>query len=393
MRRWAVALLLGCAAPPDDGTVDDTDVADTDAPDTDAPETDAVDTDLPFVADDVPLATGAVDDPEISPSGRMLWLDRFARELWVTDLDPISGAPVPADGRGARVDGDVAPFDRGENGGEWMLSDRGEEALYVKAVDDGWGLTAAAFDGEAWTPALLPGPLPAFAAYGSSVPDDPEPWVAVWATLAPVTMRTRPARAEGVPPALPAGAYFAAFVEGSHALVVLTGLGTTGALVVADPDAGTAEVVAEGVTWGPRAWGLVAPELGETVVVAEVREGPGLPRRLVAWRRTADAWERWAELSPPAEHPFLTNSAVFVHQGRTYAAFLAFEHGDRGFASPSVVRLVALDPERPLARTLSVEPGPDRRGLEVWSTGDRAFAYYLQGVGAAVQLRRCATGL
>ncbi len=404
MRAWSLLLVVACTSADveddvetdtESDTVDtESDTVDTDTLDTDVDTTPDPRVDTDFVPVDDVLATGPIDDPEIaSPSGRMVWIDRVTGSLWTASLNAQTGAIEPATGRGAQVDAEVAPFDRGENGAEWFKSDRGDELLYFAVRDEAYALVRAWWDGEAWTPEALPGPVPGYAAYGTTVDDDPNPLAVTWTGAPPSVTVTAGAMDGSSAAVLPGGAYFASWFPGEHTAVVLTGLGTRGALVVADADAESAEVVQADALWGPRAWGAVAPETGGRIVAAEVRAGVELARSLEVFRETEAGWVHWSTVTPPADRPFLANSTVFVHGGRTWAAFLAMREGGRALAPPSELWLASLDPEDPVLRKLSAMPAAHRRGVEVWAEGVRPWVYLIEGTGASTQLRRCETGL
>lgn len=75
-----------------------------------------------FVVDDqIVSAPGAdIPDPEFDALGkRMVWQDPHGN-LWLANMDPVTGAIDPADGRGLLIDQGLYFVQLSTNGPEWV---------------------------------------------------------------------------------------------------------------------------------------------------------------------------------------------------------------------------------------------------------------------------------
>jgi hypothetical protein len=68
-------------------------------------------------------------------NARLAWTDGKLN-LWVANVDPATGAFVPANGRGVKVDTDTALVTTYGNGPEWAFSALGSQLVYTKYLPD-----------------------------------------------------------------------------------------------------------------------------------------------------------------------------------------------------------------------------------------------------------------
>ncbi len=351
----------------------------------------------PFAINEQQLPALGLTDPEFSTlSPRIVWLDEAVGDAWIAGLDATTGALLPVDGRGELVASGVAPFDVGQNGPEWWATDRGEEVLVVRDQGGTWGASTTWWDGAAWQVEDLPSPEITLAAYGSTVPGDPDPKIVAWTGIPPstpqVVLRSGRDPMGVAVPVLP-DAYFASWFDGEPRLAVLSGWQELGALDILDLPTGTTERVIEDRPLGIRAWGWLAPELAEDVVLVELRDEGPTARALEAWRRTSTGWALWSRVLPPAGLPIVSLTTPFVWRGHSYVVFQATSLTAPGSKPVSETWVASLDPGVDVLRAVSRAAAPLRRGTEVWTGGDAPWAYYLEGTGSQTRLYRCALGL
>ncbi|HOJ05781.1 MAG TPA: hypothetical protein PK916_17430 [Bacteroidota bacterium] len=94
-----------------------------------------------------------LSDPEIDWLGnRIVWADTDG--IWIADIDPVTGAFMPANGKGVLVDS--TPSFRGmtlvANGPEWAMSRDGSEVIYPDSTEEGMGIRIglARLEGGRW---------------------------------------------------------------------------------------------------------------------------------------------------------------------------------------------------------------------------------------------------
>jgi hypothetical protein len=110
-----------------------------------------------FVPDDRLLSDSTVNlkDPELDPVGnRMVWQD-LDGNLWLADVDPVSGAIVPATGQGLLVDSGLANLVAIGNGPEFGYGDGEVFLCYTRSIFGTRYLSVARQDiGGNWIPSI-----------------------------------------------------------------------------------------------------------------------------------------------------------------------------------------------------------------------------------------------
>ena len=105
---------------------------------------------------------GAVlPDPEFdAASGQFVWQTFTGSALWVGRVDAQTGALVPRDGRGTKVDEGLGGVGVGANGPEWVTTPQGPVITYIKPARGDYEVWAARnLDGRWQAAALGGGPL------------------------------------------------------------------------------------------------------------------------------------------------------------------------------------------------------------------------------------------
>ncbi len=279
----------------------------------------------------------SVMDVEFEPLyGRFTWINRGGK-LWVGHVDSVTGALVPANGRGTLVDDSALPPGAIGNGSEWVLSQTGAQIVYTRDTPQGRILARAYYaGGNKWTTVLMPRGLNRFGPYGSMDMGDPnarivyrgplQPWdpnsveVSYWRNLDDANSETRVG---------PVDASLGRWIPGSRQLVYAAGAQApdSAQIFIHDIDTGLDTQITDntGDKKGPRVW--TAPDFDNrramTVVndreVLEVYvESPNPDTQVMEWSLAAAL-----TLPPEAIGPYIWNARAFTHGGFSYAVLVA----------------------------------------------------------------------
>ncbi len=133
-------------------------------------------------AEETRVSSSNIPDYEFDHiNNQFAWGDR-AGNIWIANIDPVTGAFVPQDGKGSLADtGAVYALNCG-NGPEWTYSANGNFITYTKYVDpngpkktSNYGVGVAKRINGVWQGGLMPGGAGYQEPLGTQNPDDPNP--------------------------------------------------------------------------------------------------------------------------------------------------------------------------------------------------------------------------
>lgn len=321
-------------------------------------------------------------------------------------LDPLTGLPLTAGGRGQAVDSGLVEFEFTGNGPEWASGLGGSQIVYTKYNENQEiSIAKAQFDGTIWVPELLANGNNRFTPKGSKNPDDQIPTIAYFGFVQ---------TPNGVEPRL--GIRLLDFPSTERILDVPSGGGNFvpgESLFVTDAEGsdGTQQVFMydyvseqlEQISDEPGDKHQVgiwrAPELAdEFMIVAEA----GL-RAARIYRENPDqegnpTWTPFANIeSPNPAKPFIRAPRPFVHAGKSYITFMALiSPNDR---TDGEIWLADISPNaaaRFTRRLSNDSPGEKRFDPEPFMLTDGPVVYYsavLADNPGINTIRRAATGL
>ena len=316
-----------------------------------------------FVPDDQ-IVSNPVSDlpaPEFDrATNRIIWQDKQNR-LWVGDVDPVSGALVPTNGRGRQVDSGLASVAQVGNTPRYTYGGDQDSIVYTKSVGGEFQLAKALETApDTWQITLLSDGLDRWKANGT--PEE---------TTGPAMIVYNREEA-------PSGNVVVSWRElddpaSEHtANVIAQGgrfLGTEPYLLVLDQDDNNVVQVylvafdtgePEQITFGDRdkenAFIWWAPEYQEYIftVMVEFSE-------LAFYRRIDGVWTNFNQFVIPNGKPFLSSPEAFVLNGRSFVAIVSCDElGSGGFqgqpSGPSEIWLTGIDPDNPFFRRID-DPG------------------------------------
>ena len=354
-----------------------------------------------FVPDDQVVSdpTSDLPSPEFDRlTGRIIWQDRQSR-LWVGNVDPITGALDPLNGKGQLVDSALAPV--GQVGSTPRYTYGGDQAAIVytklsggdfqlaKALEvasNTWQITLLANGLDRWRPDGTPPETtgPAMIAYNRETPSG---IVVSWRELdEPGSEGTAVVVAQG-------GRFFGT----EQALLVLNRDDNQVVQIYFVP-LSTGEP--QQVTFGDRdkenAFIWWAPEYQDYIftVMVEFSE-------LAFYRRIDGVWTNFYQFAVPNGKPFLSSPEGFAYNGRSFVAIVSCDAlGNGGFQGqpngPSEIWLTGIDPDNPFFRRID-DPNYTAQRSEpepYMLDGEPAVYYTEMPEGGDVRLvKRAMTGL
>lgn len=309
--------------------------------------------------------------------------------LWVADVDPDTGAFVPADGQGILVDKHAAPATTFGNGPEWAVSAQGSQLVYSKYLSgqaptqNTVGLGLASMVGGQWTTEQLSDGLQRISPIatmdlGSTTPliqyQDTGRVNTYWRLLAdgaeehPITV-----------PGYSAGAR--RWVPGTHQIVI-TGSDSAGLsqVFLYDADTGAVQQLTHerGSVSGAMMW--QAPEYDNEYIFFAVVNA----KTLVVYRQLPDAndvlnWQAIQRTALPAGYPYVWSPEYFIHNGRSYIFFQMNQNPVAWTLNgPSQIGMVGVLPENSALQNLTPDTDTVRMRMdpEYYITSQGPFIYY-----------------
>lgn len=357
-----------------------------------------------FIVDDqiVSDPTISIVDPEFDPIGnRMVWQD-LNGNLWLADVDPVSGDINPSTGQGTLIDTGLALIQDTLNGPEWAYGGGTTNIVYTKRVGDlyqlgyaqddtigGWMLTVPRRGYHRWRPFGTPASNFSQApriAYLSAA-QTPQKSLA-WRNL-------NNWLSEGVfeESTVLGGrwvehfdAFITTFITNSVRQVALieTATGTVYQL--------TNDPVPKFL---PYMW--FAPELGELVFMTMIDK-----TSIGIYRKISGQWTNVYSFEIPSTKQFVHSPEPFVSQGKSYIVTVAADElGSPGNwlaqpQGPTEIWIAGIDQANPFFRRVD-DPAEEHNRLdpETFETTNGPVVYYTEKnlILNKFLLRRAATGL
>lgn len=322
-------------------------------------------------------------DFEFSQSrAQFCWNDEIGN-LWIGNVDRVTGDFVPADGKGILVDPDSMRFSdaqKTKNGPEWVATSQGDFIVYTKYVGyhtDGnsrIGLARTAPNGQ-WYGGVLGPDTARKAPYGSATAGDAAPrityvdnrenhyWRELWdqsteRVLSDITASNVPVR----------------HAIGARAIVYTLTVGGVSQAFFRDLDSGGVEQLTAEPGNKDEVWMWRAPEYGDELVFMTLVDQVQLRfyRRVVA----ADGQLRWTAIyshqAPDGNKMF--SPEPFTYAGRSYV-FMSQSVRPNKFRSE--IWIANIDPAAPLYRRISDNTQlRTRTDPEVFVTDAGPLIYY-----------------
>ncbi len=345
-----------------------------------------------FVPDDRLVSDPAIDlvDPEFDRTQNlMVWQDR-QNNLWLADLDPLTGDIIPTTGQGLLLDTGLASIVSVGNGPEFAYGDAGT-SLYIAYTTLVLGKRSLAVairgSGGGWVTSPLSMPVDRYRALGTGIEHTGPMRLAYSHKLDEVTQAVSwrvwndPTTEETY---TDVGAAGGRWVPGLSAFIAPKEdeNGFTQIMWV-DTDAGTTTQITTTPEDKVAPFAFEAPEFGDDLVISALVDG----RTIGLWRRTGvdDTWEKINSLTLPSQYEFASSPEPFTNDGKSYVAVIAAESIGIGPlpyvpTGPSEVWIAALDPAAPFFRQIDGgEPvGAVRSEPEPFETEDGPAIYYTQ---------------
>ncbi|MCA6217535.1 hypothetical protein KGA65_13390 [Ideonella sp. B7] len=326
-------------------------------------------------------------------NSRLTFVDG-SRQLWVAHVDPLTGAFLPADGKGERVDRMAAFATDFGNGPEWALSQQGSQIVYTKYVGSSTpdkttaGVVMASQVGSGWVPSVLPSGAHMQSPLASGDASDLEARVH-YQDLAKLKTYWQMLDVAQPLTVVPLSGYAAGsrrWVPGTHKIILsargqrLTPSAGYHAVFLYDTDTGATEQITNEAAdnFGAMMW--AAPEYGGDWVFFSIRNGAQLV--VYRYQLQANGRRRWVilnEVSLPAETPYLWSPEYFIHNGKSYIFFQMNTGQDPSdFSQPSRLAMVGILPENAALVNLTPADAPARVRMdpEYFITAQGPFIYY-----------------
>ena len=361
-------------------------------------------TNRPFEVDDVVVSDpdGSIIDPEFDKSDpsspRMVWQD-LEGDLWVADVDPITGTWWPLDGRQFFVDSGLANIFETRQGPEWAYDDQGNRVVYTKFVRGRVRLYQASLDpaSGAYLPDRLKRGINREVRRGSTNVGDTQP-VVLYLTKRRNVDRIgwRALDDPSTDTLLPKGVRQPRWVSGSRGLIAtFRGKRTTQIFYHAINSGRSTQLTFDATEKRhPTMW--YDPATGYQLLAATMDE-----RNIGIWRQDASKnWILEGSFRPQTDLPYLTRPDWFIWDGASYLSYMAHteksaqEQNVRGTGEAWVTRVSGAGPfQHRRVSSPTVTRMKDVENLPLLST---VYIYYeeiLDGDNGRRLVHRAATGL
>ena len=330
-------------------------------------------------------------------NARMAYIDNN-HDLWVGNVDVLSGDLVPNTGQGVLVDNNATTALEIGNGAEWMVSQRGSELVYTRWTDgqprtpDYLNLGYARMNAGTWLSGPVDNSQLGVLPVGTLDPNDAVPeanFQAYTTSGAPQKLFWRVvstgARNNPIPISSNDPGMTRRWVKGTWDIIVTA---------PAAPD-GTGNVyrqvflyhttnnTLEQLTFDPvnKLWAFMweAPEFGNQNVFFAMTGGT----RLDIYRKLPSTqggvrWKVVNSITMPPDAPYINSPEPFVFDGRSWIFFtLSADPNFHDFA-PSLIAMTGIVPGTPSLQLLTsaTQPRRARRDPEYFITANGPYIYY-----------------
>jgi outer membrane protein assembly factor BamB len=254
---------------------------------------------------------------------RMIWQDRL-EYLWIADVDPVTGAIHPKDGKGTRIDTNLSPLGEVQNTPRYTWGTDGGYIIYTKdagdidlhlamaeEVEPGVWMTSLLENGENrfkanGSPEETPGP--ARIVYNRITPEGDI--VTSWRELLDPTTEQSAIGVEG-----------GRFLGGEPAVVLMAPDENDIIQIFVVPfDTGIPEQISFESQSNFNAFIWYAPEYEDYLITSMINF-----TRLGIYRRIDGKWTKIHEYRLPTSKPFVSSEEAFVVNGKSFITVVAAE--------------------------------------------------------------------
>lgn len=351
-----------------------------------------------WTPDDLVISDPAISlpDPEFDAIGnQVVWQDRDGLEVWLADMDPVTGTMSPLDGRGQLLAQDVVPISTAKNGPEWVQTSLGPMALYAKERRGIARIVAAPPSGLPW-PTLNLGA--GFGPIGSLDPSDTNPRVLYTDDFDAHSLITRLMPLPGSELHHPQPIFSPRWIAGRDELIgYIADADDVWQVAEVDPVTGAWTARTQSPYYKRSTFGWHAPEHGVEAFFTTIGP-PGSEVSTAIEVYLADGsggWRLHDIIHAPPSFPFIVSPEPLEVNGQSYISFLASKEPLNVNNGEAEVWLVDIDPSTHFARRLSDGSVPIMKDPEpiVYASGN-PFVYYTEITAARDRvLHRCALGL
>ena len=342
-----------------------------------------------FVIDDQvvsdPDEMSLVDMEFNQRDGLFAWQDD-QDNLWVAQVDPVTGDFMPRNGKGELVATGLVPIKETANGPEWIDTEDGMEIVFslqgfTRQVGHAWRTNAG------WTYESIRRGRFRYNPYGSKDENDPAPRILYWfetreGRLAYWRELDDPSTEQRISDD---SIVFPSWVDGARAILVTANFGGFKQCSWHDIDTGVKTQIStdpEDKRFG-KAWR--APEYGDGWVAMCANSSGS---RLGIYLRSGSTWQNIGFIYPPSGNA-LYSVEYFVYGGRSYITMLTTV-GEKN----NDVWVVGIDFSNLIQRRVNPDVAMDRRDPEVFITAKGPYVYYMERTGRALGIiHRASTGL
>lgn len=355
-----------------------------------------------FVIDDRVVSNPSISlaDPEFDQTRfRMTWQDP-AGNLWLARINPMTGALVPASGRGAFLDSGLAPISETLQGPEWVYGSDGVRIVYTKIINEQFALaTVRRTADQGWLSGVLQAGARRIAAAGTPRSSTAPGAITYYVVLPLNTLlgwRTvSDPSSEAFLPEVTSDDVGAGFRWVEDLPLIVISLVVTDELQVflKDTESGTLTQITTdaGQKRFPFMWW--APERQALLLMCSVdADIVGI------YQEIGGAWTRIYSIDLPSPKPFVHSPEPFVYNGQSYVSMVAVDEiGEPpGLpVGPTDIWIAGIDSSDPFFRQVSTNDSARQR-LDPESlilSGGPVIYYTERRSPGNFVLRRAATGL
>jgi hypothetical protein len=358
-----------------------------------------------FVPDDQVISDPSVSlvDPEIDQLNHRIAWQSLDNELWVADLDPVTAALSPPDGKGTLIDTNLAPLISTLNGPEWAYGLTGAWIVYTKSQTFGFNIAAAKqLQDGSWAANGLQNSLLRFLPLGTPISNTQTPVKTTYYYYNQQTSSrflawrnlNNPETEQFFPDST---ATSARWVEDLPLLVFPAKRNGYKQVVLLDTESLQPSQITFDPTdkYLPFIW--FAPEYGELLMMVMMGKTD-----IGIYHQAGDEWDLIYQFSLPTTKPFVHSPEPFVYNDKSYILVVAADQlgGGGSFPGspigPTEIWISGVDAAQPFFRRID-NPLYDARRLdpEIYLTTNDAVALYTEQLNVSKRfvLKRAYTSL
>jgi len=357
-----------------------------------------------FVVDDQVISDPAVSliDPEVDQVGNRIAWQNLLGELWVADLDPVTGDLTPANGKGELVDIGLVPLQVTLNGPEWSYGLNDTRIVYTKSLATGFNLAAAELDQfGVWQTQSLASSFLKLTPLGTPSSNTQVPGVSYFSydigssNLFLGWRDIDDASTEGL--LLDGSVSSGRWVEDQPLIVTTINVNGFKQVVTYDIANDVLSQLTSDAShkFLPYMW--MAPEYGEILMMTMLdTEAVGI------YQQDVGGWNLIHSISLPTTKPFVHSPEPFVYGGKSYILLVAADQLGSGGSffgtpvGPTEIWIAGIDAQQPFFRRID-DPlyEANRLDPEIYIIADDAVALYSEKDESTGRflLKRAKTGL